>query len=77
MQKKKNLNQKWLVKCKCDHAKETGGGPPALDFTQDESIMYRIMDDDAVLDGIDGGVDTTESFQPSQASQPQVAPSDP
>ena len=43
-----------MVKCKCNHAKETGRGPEAPDFTEDENVMYRIMGDGAVLDGIDG-----------------------
>ena len=65
------------MKRKCDHAKETGGGPVVLDFTEDENVMYRIMGNRAVLDGIDGGVDTAESTEPSQATQPKVAQSHP
>ena len=65
------------MKHKCDHAKETGGGPAALDFTEDENVMYRIMGNGAVLNGIDGGVDTAESTEPSQATQPEVTQSNP
>ena len=65
---KRISNIKQNLKAKSDYARKTGGGPPRSPLKPVEMRMQRILGEGAVLDGIDGGVET-ENFHDEDSQE--------
>ena len=56
----KIANTKYSVKHKVDAVTTTGGGPDQTKMNSDEQVVTRVLGEGAVLQGIEGGLDSKE-----------------